>query len=95
MLGNFSTTPETDGIFVIPTAMIKKDGYILAWRFHASKEGPVKLQVGNNYLSIKLIIIEEYWNGNHNCCPNLMNRDCFGRQPATNSTGGSLSWKCY
>ena len=53
MLGNFSTTPETDGIFVIPTAMVKKDGYILAWRFHASKEGPVKLQVGNNYLSIK------------------------------------------
>ena len=53
MLGNFSTSPETDGIFVIPSAMVKKDGYILAWRFHASKKGPVKLQVGNNYSSTK------------------------------------------
>ena len=67
MLGNISSTPETDGIFVIPTAMVKKDGYILAWQFYASKEGPVKLQVGNNYSSIKLFN-QDCWNVNRKYC---------------------------
>ena len=44
-LGNDSSSPETDGAYVIPTAMLKKDGYILAWEFVASKGGSIRIQV--------------------------------------------------
>ena len=44
-IGNNSISPETDGAFVIPTAMIRKDGYILAWEFVASKNGTIQIQV--------------------------------------------------
>ena len=44
-LGNTSNSPETGGAYVIPTAMMTKDGYILAWELVASKLGPIRLQV--------------------------------------------------
>ena len=44
-LGNDSNSPETGGAYVIPTAMMTKDGYILAWELFASKLGPIRLQV--------------------------------------------------
>ncbi|KAJ7340219.1 hypothetical protein OS493_002951 [Desmophyllum pertusum] len=41
-----SGSPDTDGAYVIPSAMMKKDGYILAWEFFASEVGgPIRLQV--------------------------------------------------
>lgn len=45
-LGNDSNSPETGGAYVIPSAMMTKDGYILAWELFASKLGPIRLQVG-------------------------------------------------
>lgn len=44
-LGNTSNSPETGGAYVIPTATVTKDGYILAWELVASKLGPIRLQV--------------------------------------------------
>lgn len=43
--GNRSSPPDTDGAYVIPTAMIRKNGHILAWEFEASKVGPIRVQV--------------------------------------------------
>lgn len=44
-LANITSSPQTDGAYVIPTAMIRKNGYILAWEFFASKVGPIRIQV--------------------------------------------------
>lgn len=46
MYGNVSGSPEKSGAYVIPSAMIDKDGYLLAWELYASKVGPMRLQVG-------------------------------------------------
>ena len=44
-LGNESNSQETGGAYIIPSAMMTKDGYILAWELFASKLGPIRLQV--------------------------------------------------
>lgn len=58
--GNKSVSSD-EGAYIIPSAMIRTDGYILAWEYLASKVGPVRIQVrstkksdcrdkSNNYL---------------------------------------------
>lgn len=42
--GNKSVSSD-EGAYIIPSAMIKTDGYILAWEYLASKVGPVRIQV--------------------------------------------------
>ncbi|KAL9957104.1 hypothetical protein ACROYT_G038703 [Oculina patagonica] len=65
-LGNTSSFPETDGAYVIPSAMMKKDGYILAWEFVASKIGPIRLQVYRPNCSSAN---EHFCPRNHSCIP--------------------------
>lgn len=50
--GNSSNSPETDGAYVIPSAMLKKDGFVLAWEFFASKLGSIQLQVSGSYTAL-------------------------------------------
>lgn len=42
--GNKSVSSD-EGAYIIPSAMIRTDGYILAWEYLASKVGSIRIQV--------------------------------------------------
>lgn len=57
--GNKSVSSD-EGAYIIPSAMIRTDGYILAWEYLASKNGSIRIQVRSTKYPIaetKLIII--------------------------------------
>lgn len=91
--GNKSVSSD-EGAYIIPSAMIRTDGYILAWEYLASKVGPVRIQVRSTKYPIaetKVIIILHGWDSSKMVYSGFRRK----QQKATDAVRDCLFFACW
>ncbi|XP_048575324.1 polycystic kidney disease protein 1-like 2 [Nematostella vectensis] len=63
--GNISGSPQTSGVYVIPTATIEQEGFLVAWEFNAAKLGGIRFQV----FRPRCLTIQKYCHQTRSCIP--------------------------